>query len=216
MLIRRQTPEDAAAVRDVLSRAFGDTGQVADLAEALAARGDHLDVGLVAEQDGVVIGQVQLSAGWIDAARQLVDVLVLSPLGVEPGRQRSGVGTGLCHAALDHARTHSVPAVYLEGDPRYYARFGWQRGTAHGFTAPSNRIPDPGFQVALLPSWQPWMVGAVIFNDTFWAFDRVGLRNHATASTSSPRPALPQRDRIERQTSAAAAYWHRVARGESE
>jgi putative acetyltransferase len=178
VVIREQGPQDSAAVRRLLTSAFGDTGQVADLAEALDRRTDDLGAALVAEHDGTVIGHVQLSAGWIDADLRLVDVLVLSPLGVEPAHQRCGIGRALCHAALEHARDRAVPAVFLEGDPGYYARLDWQRASAHGFIAPSTRIPDPGFQVTLLPSWRPWMIGAVVYNDTFWTFDRVGLRDH--------------------------------------
>jgi putative acetyltransferase len=178
VVIREQGPQDSAAVRQLLSSSFRDHGEVADLAEALAIRGTQPSVALVAEQQGAVVGHVQLSAGWIDADPRLVEVLVLSPLGVEPAHQRRGIGRALCHAALEHAREHGVPAVFLEGAPRYYARLGWQRASAHGFTAPSTRIPDPGFQVVTLPSWRPWMVGAVVYNDTFWRFDRVGLRHY--------------------------------------
>jgi putative acetyltransferase len=179
VVIREEGPQDAAAVRRLLTSAFGDTGQVADLAEALATRVAGPRAALVAEAEGTVVGHVQLSAGWIDADPRLVEALVLSPLGVEPAHQRRGIGQALCNAALEHARRLEVPAVFLEGDPGYYARLGWQRASGRGFTAPSKRIPDPGFQVAILPSWRPWMVGAVVFNDTFWMFDRVGLRKNA-------------------------------------
>jgi putative acetyltransferase len=176
-MIREQRAEDSAAVRQVLTNSFGDDGRVADLADALAARAHSPSVALVGEDAGMVVGHVQLSAGWIDANPSLVDVLVLSPLGVEPSHQRRGVGRALCRAALEHARAHDVAAVFLEGDPRYYAPLGWQRASAHGFTAPSVRIPDAGFQVVTLPSWRSWMVGAVVYNDVFWAFDLVGLRD---------------------------------------
>jgi putative acetyltransferase len=180
--IRDYRPGDAAAVREVLTRAFDDHGEVADLAEALTARRDHSSPALVAEADGALLGYVQLSRGWVDAPRRLVDILILSPLGVVPTHQRRGVGRVLGEAARDQARQMQAPAVFLEGNPAYYSRFGWQPASSHGFTAPSVRVPDPGFQVTLLPSWQPWMVGAVVYNDTFWAHDRVGIRD------TSPHP----------------------------
>jgi putative acetyltransferase len=173
--IREQGPHDEAMIADLLVGAFRDDGRVAALAQALAARTDG-SVSLLAEPDGVPIGHVQLSRGWVDAAPRLVEVLVLSPLGVAPAYQRRGVGRALCEAALEHARRLDAPAVFLEGDPGYYARLGWQRASAQGFTAPSARIPDAAFQVVLLPAWQPWMVGALVYNDTFWAHDCVGLR----------------------------------------
>ncbi len=179
MIVRTQHRDDGPAVRQVLTDAFADGGRVAALAEALAGRPDRPTGPLVAEVNGELVGHVQLSRGWIDALPQLVDVLVLSPLGVVGKHQRSGIGRALCQAAIEQARRHAAPAVFLEGDPAYYSRIGWQRASGLGFTAPSTRIPEPGFQVIMLPAWQPWMVGAVVYNDTFWALDFVGLRDPA-------------------------------------
>lgn len=177
MIIRDLVGDDAARVRQLLTAAFADDGRVAELAEALVARGDRPGVELVAELDGQPVGHVQLSRGWVDAERSLVEVLVLSPLGVLPDYQRQGVGRALCRDAVRRAEQLGVPAVFLEGDPRYYARLGWERASARGFGSPSARIPDPAFQVFVLPAWQPWMRGSFVYNDTFWAMDCVGLRN---------------------------------------
>ena len=159
----------------MLTEAFRDDGQVARLAEALRSRPDA-GAAFVAEQDGEVVGEVQLSISWVDAASELVAVFVLSPLGVLPAHQRKGVGRALVDAAVAEAEQRGVPLVFLEGDPRYYARLGWEQASAFGFTAPSARIPDPGFQVVRLAGWQPWMTGALVYNDTFWSLDFVGLR----------------------------------------
>ena len=177
MQIRDQLPEDAPAVRRALTDAFADDGTVADLAEALLARPDRPGPALVAEIDGAITGHVQLSRSWVDAAPALVEVLVLSPLGVTPAQQHRGLGRALCAAAVEQARALGAPAVFLEGDPAYYSRLGWQRASAHGFTAPSVRIPDVAFQVTLLSGHEPWMTGALVYNDTFWRFDCVGLRS---------------------------------------
>jgi putative acetyltransferase len=96
---------------------------------------------------------------------------------VLPDHQRRGVGTALCEAALRQARVLDAPAVFLEGDPADYARLGWRRASAVGFTAPSVRIPDAAFQVVVLPAWRNELVGALVYNDTFWTFDCVGLRD---------------------------------------
>ena len=179
MIIRAQRTADAVVVRQLLRSAFNDAGRVADLAETLARRPDRPVPALVAEVDATLVGLVQLSRGWIDADRHLVEVLILSPLGVLPAHQRRGIGRALCDAAIQQARQLDAPAVFLEGNPTYYTRLGWQRADARGFTAPSTRIPDAAFQVVVLPSWQPWMVGAVVYNNTFWALDFVGLRDQS-------------------------------------
>ena len=176
MIVRDLVRDDAGAVRQLLTAAFADDGRVADLAEALDARPDRPGVALVADVDGAPVGHVQLSRGWVDATPRLAEVLILSPLGVLPAYQRQGVGRALCAAAVQRAEHLGVPAVFLEGDPGYYAKLGWERSSTRGFSAPSTRIPEVGFQVVVLPAWQTWMTGPVVYNDTFWAADCVGLR----------------------------------------
>ena len=177
MIIRAQRRGDASSVRRVLTRAFNDDGRVADLAEALDARADRPCEPIIAEVDGDVAGLVQLSRGWIDAPARLVNVLILSPLGVLPQYQRRGIGSALSAAAVAQARALDAPAVFLEGDPAYYSRLGWRPAAAIGVTAPSVRIPEPGCQVVVLAAWHSSMVGALVYNDTFWTHDCVGLRN---------------------------------------
>jgi putative acetyltransferase len=183
VIVRRLADADGPAVRRVLTAAFADDGQVADLAAALLARPDQPDAAFVAEQEaGEVVGHVQLSRGWVDAPRELVDVLVLSPLAVDPRYQRQGVARALLDAALAAAEAAGAPLVSLEGDPGFYGRLGWARASERGFAPPSTRIPDAAFQVTVLPAWQPWMTGALIYNDTFWSHDRVGLRPAGSAT----------------------------------
>lgn len=172
--VRPQRPVDARAVRAVVTDAFGDTGRVADLAEDLLAGPSR--VALVAELDSLIVGHVQLSRGWLDAPRELVDVLVLSPLATTPRHQRTGIGSELVRAALSAAGELRAPLVFLEGVPAFYPRFGFEPGRPLGFTPPSTRIPDRAFLVARLPAYQPWMSGAFVYPDAFWVHDCVGLR----------------------------------------
>ena len=174
-LIRPQTSADAAAVRAVTNRAFGPREGVDDLVDALAAGPARLS--LVAQNDsGDIVGHVMLSRGWVDAERELVEVLVLSPLSVGPDFQRRGIGGRLVRAALAGAESRGAPAVFLEGWWPYYSRFGFEPGEKYGFTAPSHRVPAPAFQVVLLAPWQEWMTGQLVYPDAFWAHDAVGLR----------------------------------------
>ena len=177
--IRRQVTEDAAAVRDVVGRAFGAHDDVVDLEEALARRPDS--TGYVALLDDQVVGHVRLTRSWIDAEARVVEVLVLSPLSVAPEWQHRGIGKALVAHAVAEAQRASVPAVFLEGDPAYYSRLGWRPAAELGVTPPSVRIPARAFQVVELPGWEPSMRGALVYADTFWAFDCVGLRGDRLA-----------------------------------
>lgn len=181
MIIRSEQPDDRDAVDALVIAAFGDHGPtvallVADLRQVIA---DGSGESLVADDGGQVVGHVLLSPGFVDADERVVDVLVLSPLGVRPDRQGQGVGGSLVRAALEAAAERRSPAVFLEGDPRYYSRFGFRPGGAVGFTPPSPRIPDPAFQVVTLPAHEPWMTGALVYDAAFWRHDCVGLRNPA-------------------------------------
>lgn len=189
--VRPYQPSDRQAARQLLTNAFG-RASVAELAEELRGSSAHR-AALVADAPtafadaptaaadtpagSALAGLVQLSRGWLDAPTRLVDVLVLSPLGVQPELQGRGIGGALVRAAIDTAHQLAAPLLFLEGSPRYYPRFGFRPGGQHGFLRPSTRIPEPAFQVIMLSGWQPWMVGALVYPDAFWRHDSVGLRD---------------------------------------
>lgn len=166
-------------MRSVQLRAFGDEGSmVADLVDTLRdgiAAGGGL--ALVAEVDGQVAGHVMFTRSLLDAPRRLVEVQVLSPLGVLPGRQRQGIGSALVRHGLKIVADRGAPLVFLEGSPRYYPRFGFVPGGTLGFRKPSLRIPDAAFQVATLPAYESWMTGTLVYAEPFWRHDAVGLRD---------------------------------------
>jgi putative acetyltransferase len=175
-MIRACRADDRDDVRRVVSEAFGDEGAtIAALVDDL--RREHVRAELVAEHDGAVVGHVLLSRAWVDARRALVDALVLSPLSVAPGHQRRGVGTSLVRAAIEEAGRQQAPALFLEGDPAYYASRGFEPATPRGFVRPSARIPEPAFQVVVLDAHETWMTGALVYCEPFWRHDCVGLRD---------------------------------------
>jgi putative acetyltransferase len=129
----------------------------------------------VADEDDVV-GHVMLTPATLDADRRPVPVEVLSPLAVRPDRQGRGVGSALVSGALADASRRGVPLVFLEGDPGFYRRLGFVPGGDLGFRKPSLRIPDDAFQVVRLPAHEAWMTGTLVYAQTFWRHDAVGLR----------------------------------------
>jgi putative acetyltransferase len=176
--IRQSGPGDGDAVAQLHRRAFGDDEgpMVAELVPALqAADADALS--LVAVDAGEIVGHALFSRSLLDAPRRLVPVQVLSPLGVLPGRQRQGIGGALVRAGLELLDRRGVPVVFLEGDPRYYSRFGFRSGADLGFRKPSLRIPDEAFQAVALRAHEPWMTGTLVYAAPFWELDCVGLRD---------------------------------------
>ena len=179
MNIREEGPDDRAQVREVNLRAFGEHGPlVADLVDALRDSVTPRDgLSLVAEQDGQVAGHVMFTRSLLDAPRRLVEVQVLSPLAVLPGQQKRGIGSALVRRGLDVLGERGVPLVFLEGSPGYYPRLGFVPGAELGLRKPSLRIPDEAFMAFTLPGYEPWMTGTLVFCETFWRFDVVGLRD---------------------------------------
>jgi putative acetyltransferase len=183
--IREQDIDDADAVFAVALAAFADDPTVAPLEADLGARSDS--VGFVAEADGRVVGHVRITRCWIDAEDALVEALVLSPLSVVPDAQGRGVGGALVARAVAAAEATGVPVVVLEGDPGYYSRLGFRPASELGITRASPRVPAPAFQAVRFAAYEAWMRGQVVYPETFWTHDAVGLRG---AELAEVRAAL--------------------------
>lgn len=186
MEIRFERRDDEPSVRHLHLQAFGGHGRKVaalndDLRTSLAS---SPGLSLVVTDSDAVVGHAMFTRCLLDAPRRVVDVQVLSPIAVNPGRQGEGLGAALVRRGLDILSDRGVPLVFLEGDPAYYSRLGFRPATESGFRKPSLRIPDQAFQVIKLPAWEPWMTGTFVYSDTFWNHDAVGLRRTSeTAET---------------------------------
>jgi putative acetyltransferase len=169
MDLREERPEDREAVRSLHLEAFGDHGSVvAGSTDALRGTlGPGSGLSLVAERAGQVVGHVMFTRSLLDAPRRLVDVQVLSPPAVAPGHRRQGVGSALVRGGVEILARRAVPPVFLEGDPSYYARFGFAPGGELGFRKPSLRIPGAAFQVLRLPAYETWVTGTLVYSELF-------------------------------------------------
>jgi putative acetyltransferase len=178
MEIREELQSDVAAVQKLHRAAFAHQadqvdGLVHDLRHSLTS---EPGLSLVAVDGDEVVGHALFTRNLLDAPSRLVDVQVLSPVGVRPDVQGQGVGGALIRHGISTLAARAVPAVFLEGSPDYYSRFGFEPGTDHSFRRPSLRIPQPAFQVLLLPAHEPWMTGTLVYRQDFWHHDLVGLR----------------------------------------
>lgn len=170
-------PDEFASVKNLSVSTFDDDdigGLMDDLHDSWAWE-DSLS--FVAVEGSELIGHVLYSRGFVDAPARIVDVLVLSPIAVAPRHQRRGVGGAMITRTLEQLASRREPLVFLEGSPRYYPRFGFESASNLGFISPSERIPDAAFMVHLLPTYEPWMRGRLVYSDAFWRNDAVGLRD---------------------------------------
>lgn len=164
MLIRRETPDDVAAIHAVTLAAFGRPTE-ATLVDELRDDPGWLPALSLVAVDGDVIGHVLATRGQVgDKA-----ALGLGPLSVRPDRQRRGVGSALMHAILGAADALDEPLVALLGSPVYYPRFGFRLSSEFGITPPVAEW-QPHFQVRTLTAYDPALRGTFGYAEPF---DRV-------------------------------------------
>ena len=166
MLIRREGPEDAAAIREITAAAFGRPAEAALVDELRDGEAWLPVLSMVAvsmvDGESSVTGHVLCTRGHVDGA----PVLALGPLSVRPDRQRAGVGSGLMHAVLGAGDALGEPLVALIGDPRYYGRFGFRPGGKYQITPPVAEW-QPVFQVRVLAGYRPGVRGTFRFAGPF-------------------------------------------------
>ena len=146
--IRRERPEDIAAVRAVNEAAFEQTTE-ADIIDAL--RDVCADVlSLVAESDDEIVGHILFSPVTIEDGSQSRQGMGLAPVAVTPDRQRQGIGSELVQAGLEILRRKGCPFIIVLGHPDFYPRFGFVSAFRHGLTSQWEGVPDAAFMVLVL------------------------------------------------------------------
>ena len=134
---------------EVHRRAFVHDASVPGLVRELFA-GGYTVLSFTADVDDRIVGHVMCSWSTIEGSD--VRLLQLAPLGVLPEFQGQGHGSALVRRTLDAARAIGEPAVLLEGNPKYYGRFGFVRADELGLLPPPETVAErgaEGFQVAV-------------------------------------------------------------------
>jgi putative acetyltransferase len=130
MRIRVEEPADRGHVFAVEAAAFARPLE-AELVETLRASA-WPRLSLVAELDGEIVGHVFFSPVSIEGAPAAPACAGLGPLAVLPARQRLGVGAALVQEGLCRCSALGWKAVFLLGNPAYYARFGFTLAAERG------------------------------------------------------------------------------------
>lgn len=143
--VRPEVPADHLVISAVVTSAFGSAHE-ARLVAAIRSSPEYIaDLAMVAIADGDVIGHVMISGCELRRSRPpgaVESAVMLSPLAVDPDHQGCGVGSRLVRAVTERAAQQGHRFVVLEGDPRYYGRFGFEPASRYGLDLP-------------LPEWAP-------------------------------------------------------------
>jgi putative acetyltransferase len=172
--IRPEGPLDLPAIGALVERAFGDRAEAA-LVELIRASPNYVpELSLVAETDESVVGYVMLSYTELRDTPRTHRVLTLSPIAVKPAAQRRGIGSALVRNVLQLAEHHGQPLVCLEGDPKYYGRFGFTDAREFGiqFDLPDSAPRDAG-QIFKLTGYDSSIKGRVVYPPAFAAAEQL-------------------------------------------
>ncbi len=120
--IRNETARDVSAREALLDRVWGPARGQKTAERLREGRKPAEGLSLVAEEERVIVGTVQL---WRVCAGPALPALLLGPLAVEEARRGRGIGTALMQRAIATARRFGHQAVLLVGDAPYYGRFGF-------------------------------------------------------------------------------------------
>ncbi len=95
---------------------------------------------LVAEENGEIIGHFILSKFPISNKYEN-EILLLSPVSVAIKKQRQGVGKFMLQEGITLASERGYKGIIVEGDYRYYRRFGFKASTEFGIYASKKNLP---------------------------------------------------------------------------
>jgi putative acetyltransferase len=164
--VRQAREEDWPAILEVHRQAFGGE-EVPRLADELHGSPDLYvpELSFVAVDEDVVVGHVMNT--WNTVEGLTVRVLQLSPLGVLPSRQGRGHGSELVRASLAAVRARGEALLLVEGNPKYYCRFGFVRADELGLLPPPEALYDWAVQVAVLDERAELPRGRVVYSEPF-------------------------------------------------
>ncbi|MDP2994948.1 MAG: HAD-IA family hydrolase [Anaerolineales bacterium] len=150
LALRPEMADDLPGIRLVEEAAFVHHNE-ADLVDLARARAKST-LSMVAVQDGRVLGHALFTPVTFDpphpgrrgpstslrrerSGARSGRGLGLGPIAILPEFQRTGIGSRLMRAGLEHVRRLDYGFVVLLGDPATYSRFGFMPGRAFGLSS---------------------------------------------------------------------------------
>jgi putative acetyltransferase len=161
VIIRPETAADHDAIRKVNDEAFGEPIE-AKIVDAIRASDRYVpELSLVAVSEGQTLGHVISS--YVDVEPGARRILQVGPLAVLPAHQRRGIGAALMEETIRIADARGEPLLLIEGNPKYYERFGFTRADGVGIEPPMEAHGPQYFMIRPLASYDPAFRGRAIY-----------------------------------------------------
>lgn len=158
IIVRPERQEEFPAIYELVRTAFQTArvsdGDEQDYVEKLRLSRNYIsELALVALCDGKLVGHMMLAKTFIrpDTASvrnpEPFRVLLLAPLAVELACRGRSIGAKLVAEGFARARAMGWGAVFLIGDPAYYARLGFLPASRYGIYGADRDMYEPYLQV---------------------------------------------------------------------
>jgi putative acetyltransferase len=161
VIIRAETPADYDDIRRINDEAFGSTIEAKLVAAMRASDRFVPELSLVAVSEGQALGHVISS--YVDLVPGTRRVLQVGPLAVLPSHQRRGIGSALMQETLRVAEERGEPLLLIEGNPKYYERFGFTRADEVGIEPPPEAHGPQYFMIRPLTAYDPGLRGRAVY-----------------------------------------------------
>lgn len=132
--IRYETANDQKVIWNINRLAFDGEAE-ADLVGNLRSAAS-VEVSLVADVDGEVVGPILFSRLSISTNDGIIAAISLAPMSVLPEYQRQGIGSKLVNAGLVECRIKGHQIVTVLGHSDFYPQFGFSSRLAQTLESP--------------------------------------------------------------------------------
>jgi putative acetyltransferase len=144
LVIEAENERDCEQISIITTSAFGRNAE-AKLVENLRKTPEYVpELSLVAKHDNEIVGHVLFYPIKINTGKGKCVSLSLAPVSVLPNFQNRKVGSRLIMEGLERASKLGFKSVLVVGHAKYYPRFGFERSSKYGISAPFE-VPDNAF-----------------------------------------------------------------------
>lgn len=161
IIIRPENPSEYEEVNKVIYKAFSEqhgmeTGKfmMEHFIEERQKETFVPELSLIAIlENGTIVGEVAIHETYIATKNGKNTQLTLSQSAVLPEYRMQGIMRMLVEHALNKAKNMGYGAVFLGGNPKLYARFGFEPSSKYGiYHENRKKWGDEGFMVCILKS----------------------------------------------------------------